>query len=80
MQTDKIFYSLFQAFPSIFFAIIGDNTVNANAYEFVSLELKETAFRIDGVFIPTSETTNQPLYFVEVQFQLDSTFYRRLFA
>ncbi|MCL6750897.1 Rpn family recombination-promoting nuclease/putative transposase [Nostoc sp. CCCryo 231-06] len=35
---------------------------------------------IDGVFIPTSETTNQPLYFVEVQFQLDSTFYRRFFA
>ncbi|MBG1240100.1 Rpn family recombination-promoting nuclease/putative transposase [Nostoc sp. NZL] len=80
MQTDKIFYSLFQAFPSIFFAIIGDTTVNANAYKFVSVEVKETAFRIDGVFIPTSETTNQPLYFVEVQFQLDSTFYRRFFA
>ncbi|WP_442936910.1 DUF2887 domain-containing protein [Nostoc sp.] len=31
MKTDKIFYSLFQAFPSIFFAIVGDNTVNANA-------------------------------------------------
>ncbi|WP_442938898.1 DUF2887 domain-containing protein [Nostoc sp.] len=28
--------------------------------------------------MPTSETTNQPLYFVEVQFQLDSTFYRRI--
>lgn len=61
MQTDKIFYSLFQAFPSIFFAIIGDTTANVNAYQFVSVELKETAFRIDGVFIPTSETTNQPL-------------------
>ncbi|MDM9586209.1 Rpn family recombination-promoting nuclease/putative transposase [Nostoc sp. GT001] len=80
MQTDKIFYSLFQAFPSIFFAIIGDTTANVNAYQFVSVELKETAFRIDGVFIPTSETTNQPLYFVEVQFQLDSNFYRRFFA
>ncbi|MEH2259705.1 Rpn family recombination-promoting nuclease/putative transposase [Nostoc sp.] len=77
MQTDKIFYSLFQAFPSIFFA---NTTANVNAYEFVSIELKETAFRIDGVFIPTSETTNQPLYFVEVQFQLDSNFYRRFFA
>ena len=80
MQTDKIFYSLFQAFPSIFFAIIGDTTANINAYQFVSVELKETAFRIDGVFIPTSETTNQPLYFVEVQFQLDSNFYRRFFV
>ncbi|WP_375495403.1 DUF2887 domain-containing protein [uncultured Nostoc sp.] len=65
MKTDKIFYSLFQAFPSIFFAIVGDNTVNINAYKFVSVEVKENAFRIDGVFIPTSETTNQPLYFVE---------------
>ncbi|MFW9257281.1 hypothetical protein A4S05_31360 [Nostoc sp. KVJ20] len=80
MKTDKIFYSLFQAFPSIFFAIVGDNTVDVNAYKFVSVEVKENAFRIDGVFIPTSETTNQPLYFVEVQFQLDSTFYRRFFA
>ena len=58
MQTDKIFYSLFQAFPSIFFTIIGAATVNVNAYEFVSVELKETAFRIDGVFIPTNQTTN----------------------
>ncbi|MFH7024247.1 MAG: Rpn family recombination-promoting nuclease/putative transposase [Heteroscytonema crispum UTEX LB 1556] len=80
MQTDKIFYNLFQVFPSIFFEIIGNRSVNANAYEFVSVELKQTAFRIDGVFVPTSESTDQPLYFVEVQFQLDSTFYRRFFA
>jgi len=80
VQTDKIFYSIFQAFPSIFFAIIGNNTVNVNAYKFVSVELKETAFRIDGVFMPTNETTKQPLYFVEIQFQSDSNFYRRLFA
>ncbi|WP_017314459.1 Rpn family recombination-promoting nuclease/putative transposase [Mastigocladopsis repens] len=80
MRTDKIFYSLFQAFPSIFFAIIGDTTVNPNTYEFVSVELKETAFRIDGVFVPVTETINEPVYFVEVQFQLDSNFYRRLFA
>ncbi|MBD2613033.1 MAG: Rpn family recombination-promoting nuclease/putative transposase [Nostoc sp. ZfuVER08] len=80
MQTDKIFYSLFQSFPSIFFAIIGDTTVNVNAYEFVSVEVKETAFRIDGVFVPTNESIDQPLYFVEVQFQLDSVFYRRFFA
>ena len=77
---NAVFYSLFQAFPSIFFAIVGDTSVNVNAYEFVSVEIKDTAFRIDGVFVPTDETTEQPLYFVEVQFQLDSTFYRRFFA
>lgn len=75
MQTDKIFYNLFQAFPSIFFAIIGKTNVNASIYEFVSVEIKETAFRIDGVFIPKNESAEQPLYFVEVQFQLDANFY-----
>ncbi|MCC5636108.1 Rpn family recombination-promoting nuclease/putative transposase [Nostoc sp. CHAB 5844] len=80
MQTDKIFYSLFQAFPSIFFAIIGETNINPSTYEFVSVQLKETAFRIDGVFKPVNETPEEPLYFVEVQFQLDSKFYRRFFA
>ena len=80
MQTDKIFYNLFQAFPSIFFDIIGNTIVNPDSYEFTSVELKETAFRIDGIFLPTEETPEQPLYFVEVQFQLDPTFYRRFFA
>ncbi|MBU7583637.1 MAG: Rpn family recombination-promoting nuclease/putative transposase [Nostoc sp. TH1S01] len=80
MQTDKIFYSLFQTFPSIFFAIIGETNVNASIYEFVPVEVKETAFRIDGVFIPKNESAEQPLYFVEVQFQLDANFYRRFFA
>jgi predicted transposase/invertase (TIGR01784 family) len=80
VRTDKIFYSLFQVFPSIFFAIIGENNIDANSYQFVSVELKETAFRIDGVFIPTAETIEQPVYFVEVQFQQDKAFYRRLFA
>ncbi|MBD2447872.1 Rpn family recombination-promoting nuclease/putative transposase [Nostoc sp. FACHB-152] len=80
MQTDKIFYSLFQVFPSIFFAIIGETNINPSTYEFVSVELKETAFRIDGVFKPVNETPEEPLYFVEVQFQLDSKFYRRFFA
>jgi len=80
VQTDKIFYSLFQAFTSIFFAIIGEADINPSTYEFVSVELKETAFRIDGVFKPVNETTEEPLYFVEVQFQLDPKFYRRFFA
>ncbi|MBE9209518.1 Rpn family recombination-promoting nuclease/putative transposase [Nostoc sp. LEGE 06077] len=80
MQTDKIFYNLFQSFPSIFFAIIGKTNVNASIYKFVSVEIKDTAFRIDGVFIPNNESIEQPLYFVEVQFQLDANFYRRFFA
>jgi predicted transposase/invertase (TIGR01784 family) len=80
VKTDTIFYRLFQEFPGIFFELIGRQYLDARDYEFASVELKQTAFRIDGVFIPTVEPPNQPVYFVEVQFQLDTTFYRRFFA
>ena len=80
MRTDKIFYSLFQEFPSIFFELIGVTSADVDAYQFTSVELKETAFRIDGVFVSNPENPVQPVYFVEVQFQQDSTFYRRFFA
>nr|WP_292818863.1 Rpn family recombination-promoting nuclease/putative transposase [Nostoc sp. JL23] len=52
----------------------------ANAYNFASVELKQTAFRIDGVFLPVADTSSQPIYFVEVQFQKDNEFYARLFS
>ncbi|NJM73922.1 MAG: Rpn family recombination-promoting nuclease/putative transposase [Scytonema sp. RU_4_4] len=79
MKTDSIFYRLFQEFPSIFFELIGEPPQEANAYQFSSVEVKQTAFRIDGVFLPAKESDN-PIYFVEVQFQEDSEIYARLFA
>jgi predicted transposase/invertase (TIGR01784 family) len=79
VKTDSIFYRLFQEFPSIFFELIGEPAQEANAYQFSSVEVKQTAFRIDGVFLPTQEGDN-PLYFVEVQFQTDAEIYARLFA
>lgn len=80
MRTDKIFYNLFQEFPEIFFELIGETNIDPSVYDFSSVELKETAFRIDGVLIPSVESATQPLYFLEVQFQADLSFYRRLFA
>jgi predicted transposase/invertase (TIGR01784 family) len=77
MKTDSIFYRLFQDFPRVFFELIGQPAANASVYQFASVELKQTAFRIDGVFVPIAESSNEPVYFVEVQFQLDTTFYRR---
>ncbi|MEB3178017.1 MAG: Rpn family recombination-promoting nuclease/putative transposase [Nostocaceae cyanobacterium] len=79
MKTDSIFYRLFQEFPSIFFELIGNPPEEANGYEFSSIEIKQTAFRIDGVFFPTQQESN-PIYFVEVQFQPDLDIYARLFA
>ncbi len=77
MKTDSIFYRLFQEFPSIFFELIGNPLETANLYQFSSVEIKQTAFRIDGVFLPIHNEEN-PIYFVEVQFQCDSDIYLRL--
>ncbi|NEO40811.1 MAG: DUF2887 domain-containing protein [Moorea sp. SIOASIH] len=35
---------------------------------------------MDGVFLPTTTTAQQPIYFVEVQFQRNSQFYSRFFS
>ncbi|QDL06742.1 flagellar assembly protein H [Brasilonema octagenarum UFV-E1] len=58
MKTDSIFYRLFQEFPSIFFELIGEPPEEARAYQFSSVEVKQTAFRIDGVFLPAKESDN----------------------
>jgi len=79
MKTDSIFYRLFQEFPSIFFELIGNSPEEASLYQFSSIEIKQTAFRIDGVFLPTQSTEKQ-IYFIEVQFQADTEIYSRLFA
>ncbi len=79
MKTDSIFYRLFQELPSIFFELIGNSPQLAETYTFASIEIKQTAFRIDGVFLPTQGDQN-PIYFVEVQFQNDTEIYSRLFS
>lgn len=80
MQTDSLFYRLFQTAPSLFFELIGVSPNASEGYQFGSVEVKQTAFRIDGVFLPTQTAMMAPVYFVEVQFQRDAQLYRRLFA
>lgn len=80
MKTDSIFYRLFQERSSCFFELIGCSEEVARSYRFESFELKQTAFRIDGFFLPIAEESNQPLYFVEVQFRYDVKVYSGLFA
>lgn len=80
MKTDTIFYRLFQSFPSIFFELLEQLPESANAYQFSSVEVKQLSFRIDGVFIPLENAPETPIYFAEVQFQPDKTFYSRFFA
>src|SRR5580704_6118894 len=77
MITDPIFYRLFETSPETFFLLLGmaaDLAADMAArYEYKALEFKETAHRVDGVFLP--KEAGLPLYFLEVQFyQLPSIF------
>ncbi|RUR72589.1 DUF2887 domain-containing protein [Chlorogloeopsis fritschii PCC 9212] len=69
MKTDSIFYQLFAEFPSIFFELIGRSPSDTQGYQFRSVEIKQTAFRIDGVFLPPENNPDKTVYFCEVQFQ-----------
>ncbi|MDJ0556758.1 MAG: Rpn family recombination-promoting nuclease/putative transposase [Microcoleaceae cyanobacterium MO_207.B10] len=78
MKTDHIFYRIFQDLPETFFQLWGELPENLNDYRFDSVELKQTSFRIDGVFLP--QDIEKPIYFTEVQFQKDEKIYLRLFS
>jgi len=80
MKTDSIFYRLFLEFPSIFFSLIQGDDLEADDYQFTSREVKQLAFRIDGLFLPKTEGENKPFYLVEVQFQPDDELYYRIFG
>ena len=78
MKTDSLFYQLFQSVPSLFFELIEDT--QASGYRFDSVEVKQTSFRCDGVFLPDENTAETPIYFVEVQWEKDEELYARLFS
>ncbi|MBW4432534.1 MAG: Rpn family recombination-promoting nuclease/putative transposase [Pelatocladus maniniholoensis HA4357-MV3] len=79
-ETDSLFYQLFAEFPSIFFELIGHSPSNSQDYQFRSVEIKQTAFRIDGVFLPPEDSPDKTVYLCEVQFQKDQFLYHRVFA
>jgi predicted transposase/invertase (TIGR01784 family) len=78
MKTDTIFYTLLQNLPSVLFELLEQSPTLALHYEFSSVEIKELARRIDGLFLPKVEYPQDPIYFVEVQFQRDDDLYWRL--
>ncbi|MEM9273648.1 MAG: Rpn family recombination-promoting nuclease/putative transposase [Cyanobacteria bacterium P01_F01_bin.143] len=79
MKTDTLFYQLFQEFPWIFFQLIEKSEIDITAYEFIAPEIKQRAFRLDGLFDTKEQCSELPLYFVEVQFYEEADFYDRLF-
>ena len=75
MRRDSIFYKLFKQFPGLLFELVDSPPTAAEQYQFESVEVKETAFRMDGVFLPPDNAAEQIVFFAEVQFQKDEDFF-----
>jgi predicted transposase/invertase (TIGR01784 family) len=80
MHRDSIFYKLFLQFPGLLFELIDQPPPEAANYEVESVEIKETAFSIDGVFLPPVNAASKVVFFAEVQFQKDEDLYHRFFS
>jgi predicted transposase/invertase (TIGR01784 family) len=78
MRTDTIFYQLFQSFHTLLFELIDRPIAEAEGYKFSSAEIKEKAFRFDGIFMPTAN--DKPIFLAEVQFQPKEDFYSEFLA
>ena len=78
MRRDTIFYQIFQQSPALLFDLIDRQPDNADRYTFEAIEVKETSFRMDGVFMPPD--ADGIVYFCEVQFQPDNLLYERINA
>jgi predicted transposase/invertase (TIGR01784 family) len=80
MKRDHIFFKIFQQNPSLLFEFVDNKPPEADNYRFESVTLKETEFRIDGVFLPPDNATTKIAYFAEFQFQQDERLYFRVFT
>jgi predicted transposase/invertase (TIGR01784 family) len=78
MRRDTIFFQVFQQSPTLLFELLPQAPDRSDEYLFDSVEVKETSFRIDGVFIPPDSTGI--IYFCEVQFQSDELLYERMLS
>ena len=52
MKTDTVFYRLFQRLPTLVLDLAEIEVADAGGYQFRSEEIKQTAFRLDGVMRP----------------------------
>ncbi|AVH70513.1 Rpn family recombination-promoting nuclease/putative transposase [Nostoc sp. 'Lobaria pulmonaria (5183) cyanobiont'] len=80
MKRDSIYYQIFKRFPGLLFELVDNPPLQGQNYRFESVEVKETAFRIDGVFLPPEDATSRAIFFAEVQFQKDEALYHRFFT
>lgn len=79
MKTDTLFYRLFLRCSQLALDLLG-LPYSGDSYRFASEEIKQTAFRMDGLFKPIEDNQEHPLIFAEVQYQPDADFYGRFFS
>jgi predicted transposase/invertase (TIGR01784 family) len=80
MKTDVLFYRLFATLPEIFFQLTGRPADEAEIYRLESLEIKQTSYRLDGVFRPHLADPHRPIYFTEISARSDPRFYQGFIA
>jgi predicted transposase/invertase (TIGR01784 family) len=78
MRRDSIFYQLFRQYPALLFELLSQPPNRAAEYIFEAVEVKETGFRMDGVFLPPDRSGI--VYLCEVQFQPDELLYERMLS
>jgi len=61
MKTDALFYRLFQTLPEVVFELAGLDEPDGRRYHFRSEEVKQTAFRLDGVLEPPETNPGGPV-------------------
>ncbi|BAI89921.1 DUF2887 domain-containing protein [Arthrospira platensis FACHB-971] len=50
-------FNIFQQYPRSFFELPNRPPEESDRYQFTSVEVKQLAFRLDGVFLPTTSVT-----------------------
>jgi predicted transposase/invertase (TIGR01784 family) len=79
MKRDSLFFELFCDLPRGFFDAIGRSDVDPRQYELKSIEYKESAVRLDGVFLPLTPAAG-PAYIWEAQCYRSNTVYANLMS
>jgi predicted transposase/invertase (TIGR01784 family) len=78
VKTDTLFYRFFQELPECFFTLVGRAATDVEHFRFESIELKDTAARIDGVYSPRLPNEKESVFFVEFQIYKSERTYSNL--
>lgn len=79
MKRDSLWFRLFQDLPSCFFRMIGRSADDARRYTLDAIEYKETAVRLDGVFLPRKPEID-PAFIWEAQYYASEKVYANLLS